>query len=100
MNMDEVEGTARNVAGKAQKAFGDVTGDTNTQLGGVARQVAGRAQDAYGDARDVAEDAARQVGRLVGEQPVLALLAAGAIGYALGLLTGSAMDRRSSWRRW
>lgn len=93
-NRDEIEGTVRNVAGKAQEAFGNLTGDTKTQVEGAARQVAGRAQDAYGQARDVAQDATRQVGRMVEQQPVVSLLIAGVIGYALGLLTAGATDRR------
>ncbi len=39
--------------------------------------------------------AAAQVGRGVEQQPIIALLIAGAIGYALGLLTAyAASDRR------
>jgi ElaB/YqjD/DUF883 family membrane-anchored ribosome-binding protein len=57
--------------------------------------VAGRAQEAYGDAKDMTRSAAAQVGRGVEQQPIIALLIAGAIGYALGLLTAyAASDRR------
>ncbi len=45
------------------------------------------AQEAYGQAREVARSTAAQVGRGVEQQPVVALLIAGVIGYALGLLT-------------
>ena len=100
MNMDEIEGKARDTVGKAQQAFGDVTGDTAHQAEGMARQVAGRAQDAYGEAKEAARGAAQQVGRVVERQPVLSLLVAGAVGYALAMLTLGAVDRRSSWRRW
>lgn len=99
MNVNDLEGTARGVAGKAQEAYGDLTGDKSQQAEGVSRQVAGRAQDAYGDVKDAAQGAARQVGRVVEKQPVLSLLVAGAIGYALALLTVSAADHGSS-RRW
>ncbi|RAI57580.1 CsbD family protein [Roseicella frigidaeris] len=98
MDKNEIEGAARNVAGKAQEAYGKFTDDAEHEAKGVARQVAGKAQEAYGDARDVARDAARQVGQVVEKQPVLSLLVAGAVGYALALLTLGVVDRGS--RRW
>ena len=100
MDMDEIEGKARGAVGKAQKAFGDVTGDTATQAEGMARQVAGQAQDAYGEAKDAARGAAQQLGRAVEQQPLVSLLVAGAVGFALAALTLGATDRRSSRRRW
>ena len=45
MNKDEVVGTAKNLGGKAQEAFGNVTGDTKSQVEGIINQTAGAAQD-------------------------------------------------------
>src|SRR5690349_23797467 len=89
-NSDNLEGAARGVVGKAQEAFGKVTEDSGQRAEGIARQVAGRAQDAYGDARQVAGEAAHQVGRAVRAQPVVSVLVAAAVGYALGILTAGA----------
>ncbi|MBK1658558.1 CsbD family protein [Paracraurococcus ruber] len=99
MNTDDIEGAARGVVGKAQRAYGEVTNDVGHQASGTARELAGRAQEVYGEAKDAAQGAARQVGRVVEKQPVLSLLVAGAIGYGLALLTVSATTERS-WRRW
>jgi uncharacterized protein YjbJ (UPF0337 family) len=57
MNDDRVIGTAKNLGGKAQEAFGHVTGDTKSQVEGVINQAAGAAQDLYGQA--MASDAAQ-----------------------------------------
>ncbi|MEH3087867.1 MAG: CsbD family protein [Xylophilus ampelinus] len=46
---EKTEGTIQNIAGRVQDAFGAATGDTGSQLKGKARQVAGDAQSAYGD---------------------------------------------------
>ena len=87
MDEDRIGGTVKQAAGKVQGAAGDLLGDNKTQAEGAAREIAGRAQDAYGQAKDVTRGAAEQVGRGVEQQPVVALLIAGVIGYALGLLT-------------
>ena len=59
MNRDQVIGTAKNLGGKAQEAFGKVTGDTKSQVEGVINQAAGAAQDLYGQAKETASDAAQ-----------------------------------------
>lgn len=61
MNKDEVSGTAKNLGGKAQEAFGNVTGDTKSQVEGVINQAAGAAQELYGQAKETASDAARAI---------------------------------------
>lgn len=87
MNSDRFEGTAKDLAGKAQEGFGNLTGDERHQAEGVARQAAGRVQEVYGEARDYAQHAGERVVRQVEQQPVTALLIVGAVGYVLGLLT-------------
>ena len=94
MNSDNFEGTARGAAGKVQEAFGDITGDTKNKVEGMGRQVAGRAQEAYGDAKDAARNASQQVGEVVQNQPVVSLLVAGVVGFALGILTIGMTSRR------
>jgi uncharacterized protein YjbJ (UPF0337 family) len=97
MDENQAGGAVRQAAGRAQGAAGEFLGDARTRVEGAARDVAGRAQEAYGDARDMARSAAAQVGRGVEQRPVIALLIAGAIGYALGLLTAYAASDRRRW---
>ena len=61
MNRDQVIGTAKNLGGKAQEAFGNVAGDTKSQVEGVINQAAGAAQDLYGQAKETASDAAQAI---------------------------------------
>lgn len=46
---EKAEGTLQNIAGRVQDAVGGATGDTSTQVEGKARQLAGKAQQSYGD---------------------------------------------------
>ena len=87
---------------------GDLVGDDETSAKGVVNQVAGVAQNAYGQAKDAVQQAVdaapefvdrassagqryyeqgnRAVAGRVGEQHLVALLIAGAVGYGLGWL--------------
>lgn len=73
---DNVQGKARDMAGRAQQAFGDAVGDARTQAQGVYNQAAGQAQ----------EQAAR-VAEVIRDQPLTATLIALGVGYILGRLT-------------
>ena len=73
------DGTLRNLGGKVQDAVGDLTGDTSTQARGKVNEAAGSEQDMYGRAVD-------EVGGLVADQPVIAMLAAAGVGLVLGFL--------------
>jgi uncharacterized protein YjbJ (UPF0337 family) len=81
MDENRVTGAARNIAGKAEEAIGSVTNDPNMEGRGAARQVIGEAQNMYGNAVD-------SVRTYTNEAPVTALLIAGGIGMALGILLG------------
>jgi uncharacterized protein YjbJ (UPF0337 family) len=81
MDEDRIEGAARTIGGKAQKAFGSLTGDQETEGKGMAQEAMGRAQNLYGNAVDSMKDYTH-------EQPISALLIAGGIGMALGMLIG------------
>ena len=121
MNEDRVTGTAENLAGKAEKAFGDATGNPETQLGGRAREMAGKAQNIYGQARDAARDAAdaatgyakdvynsdtvrdssEALARKVQDNPLSSIVTAGAIGFALALwMTRPSRRRPPRWRHY
>ncbi|MBR0797871.1 CsbD family protein [Bradyrhizobium jicamae] len=108
MDKDRIYGSAKEFAGKAEGAVGDVTGDAQTQASGRVREAAGTVQDLYGQAKDAARDAAdtaanyakdayenrgetirsgqRAMAKTVQDNPLGSLLIAGGIGFALALL--------------
>jgi len=57
MNRDQVEGTAKDIAGKVQRKVGEVTGNTSQEIKGGAKQVEGKVQRGAGDVRDAADKA-------------------------------------------
>jgi uncharacterized protein YjbJ (UPF0337 family) len=121
MNEDRIAGAAKDFAGKTETAFGDVTGDTESQASGRAREMAGKAQNLYGQAKDAARDAAdaatgfakdvynsrgealrdgsQALAQKVQDNPLGSLVAAGAIGFALALfMTRPPRRRQPRWR--
>jgi len=61
MDKDRVKGTMDDAAGRIQRQAGEWTGDTHAQVEGAARQVKGKVEKAVGQAKDAARDAqARQ----------------------------------------
>lgn len=115
VDTDRVVGAAKDFGGRAQGAVGDALGSDRDSMEGRYREAEGRAQRIYGqtkdavrdiadDVSDYAEDAYGRVSRhggtylrdgrervetQVGENPFLALLIAGAVGYGLALLLHS-----------
>jgi uncharacterized protein YjbJ (UPF0337 family) len=49
VNRDQVKGTAKDVAGKVQRKFGELTGNKRQQAKGAAKQVAGKVQRGTGN---------------------------------------------------
>lgn len=119
MNEDRVTGAAQDLAGKAEKTFGDMAGNPETQIGGRAREMGGKAQNIYGQAKDAARDAAdaatgyakdfynsdrlrngsEALAQKVQDNPLGSLVTAGAIGFALALwMTRSPRRRQPRWR--
>jgi uncharacterized protein YjbJ (UPF0337 family) len=107
MDKDRISGTARDFAGKAESAIGNVAGDAKTEAQGRFRETAGTAQNLYGQAKDAARDAtdaaagfakdtyaksgdtfrdgSQAIANSVQENPIGSLLIAGGIGFALAL---------------
>lgn len=56
MNKDQVEGVAKDIAGKVQETAGQVVGSNKQQAKGVAKQVEGKAQKAAGDVKDAVKN--------------------------------------------
>ena len=59
MNKDQVKGSIKGAVGKAQEAAGKAIGSDEQRLKGIRKQVAGRAQKAVGDLKEVAKDIGR-----------------------------------------
>ena len=95
MDENRVSGTAKNIGGKLEEGFGQVTGDTKAQADGVVKQVKGTAQDMYGQARDAASDVAgsardtassfeKLLRNTIETQPYTAVFVALGMGWLLG----------------
>jgi uncharacterized protein YjbJ (UPF0337 family) len=59
MNKDQIKGTGRDLAGKAQEKMGEMTGSTKDQAKGLGKQVEGKVQKGVGDVKDSAHDASK-----------------------------------------
>ena len=57
MNKDQVKGVVKDATGKLQEKVGQVTGNKTEQAKGLGKQVAGTAQKAYGDAKETLKGA-------------------------------------------
>ena len=108
VNKDRLEGAAREIGGKTERAVGDLTGDTKTQAEGIVDQVGGAARNAYGQAKEAVRSVAsdlpdyvdqatdlgeryyregnRAISRTLGEDRIAGFMIAGAIGYGLAWL--------------
>jgi len=108
MDTDRIVGSAKDYAGRAEGAIGDMTGDAKTQASGKAREAAGTVQNLYGQAKDAVRDAtdtaasyakdayensgdtfrdgSQVIAQKVKDNPLGALMVAGGIGFALALL--------------
>lgn len=52
MNKHQAEGTAKDIAGKAQEKLGEMTDNHESQAKGEARQVEGKTQKKAGDVKE------------------------------------------------
>jgi uncharacterized protein YjbJ (UPF0337 family) len=59
MNKDQVKGTAKKVAGKAQEQAGKLVGSTKLEVKGLHQQADGHIQKTVGDAKEVLKDLRR-----------------------------------------
>ncbi|WP_024574257.1 MULTISPECIES: CsbD family protein [unclassified Afipia] len=117
MDKDRITGAAKDAAGKIEGAFGRATSDASAEASGRAREAAGTVQNLYGQAKDAARDIGdaasgyakealdtgsdiyrdgnKAVASAVREQPLGALLVAGAVGFALALMLNRQPRRRT-----
>lgn len=96
-NENPAEGRMRDMADQARQAFGMMSEDENREMTAPRRRLRSRARHLYGEARHTVEDATRVVGRRISDQPLPAMLIAGALGFALGVLL---FRRDESDMRW
>jgi uncharacterized protein YjbJ (UPF0337 family) len=109
MDTDRIAGSANNMAGKAEDAAGNPTGDTQTQAARAVREAAGNAQNLYGQAKDATRDAAGAaldyargpasdaLAKAVRDNPGGSLLIAALAGFALALLMRPQPRRRGRY---
>jgi uncharacterized protein YjbJ (UPF0337 family) len=57
MNRDQVEGMAKDVAGKVQRKVGEATDNTSQQIKGGAKQVEGKIQRGAGNLEKASDNA-------------------------------------------
>ncbi|MBK6593125.1 MAG: CsbD family protein [Burkholderiales bacterium] len=53
MNKNQVNGIAKDIAGKVQEKVGDITGSTSQQAKGIQKQISGQAEEKLGDAKEL-----------------------------------------------
>jgi uncharacterized protein YjbJ (UPF0337 family) len=53
---DQVKGMIDDAAGRAKRQVGEWTGDTDAQIEGTAQQIRGKAEKALGNIKDTAKD--------------------------------------------
>jgi uncharacterized protein YjbJ (UPF0337 family) len=56
MNTDQIKGSAKDMAGKAQRKVGEAIGSTEQQIKGATTQAEGKAQKVVGNAKEVYKD--------------------------------------------
>src|SRR5579871_2664137 len=106
MNEDRVAGTAKDFAGKTERAFGDATGNPQNLYGqardavqDAADTATDYARDIYNNQGDALRDGSEALAKKVRDNPLGSLVTAGAIGFALALLLARPARRRSPrWR--
>ncbi len=57
MNKDRVKGKVDEIVGSATRQFGNVTGDSSTEIKGAVQQIKGKVETAVGNLKQAAHDA-------------------------------------------
>lgn len=109
MNTDQFAGTARSIGGRIEEVAGAAMNDRSLQTDGIIDQAKGAAQNLYGDAKDKVRDAYDRVApatrdgieravNVTRQHSLLAILAAGAVGFALAVaFRDTNSPSRGSW---
>ena len=59
MNTDQVKGTIKDTAGKAQQKLGETVGSEKQQVKGLEKQIEGKVQKAVGNAKEAVKGASK-----------------------------------------
>ena len=59
MNKNQIQGTAKNIVGKAQVEAGKLVDSKEQQVKGLGKQIAGTVQKTIGDAKEIARNASK-----------------------------------------
>jgi uncharacterized protein YjbJ (UPF0337 family) len=57
MNKDQLKGSVKDVAGKAQEKIGEMTGNDKQQIKGLKNQAEGKIQKGVGNVKEAFDDA-------------------------------------------
>jgi uncharacterized protein YjbJ (UPF0337 family) len=57
MNKDQLKGHMKDLAGRAQRKIGELTGSKEQQAKGIMKQAEGKVQKGVGDVKNIARDA-------------------------------------------
>lgn len=109
MDEDRFKGAAQQAGGKIEGAIGSMTGDQKTKAEGYVDDVAGSAQRTYGQAKDAVRDTVGRVSDQAGDygsqvldqieeagdyladtieqRPIVSLLIAAGVGFLIALAT-------------
>lgn len=56
MDKDRIRGKGKNIAGRVQEAWGDLTGDKGQEAKGQGKQIEGNLQEGIGKVKDAVRD--------------------------------------------
>lgn len=59
MNKNQIQGVAKDIAGKIQETSGKLVGNKEQEAKGLLKQVEGKAEKALGDAKEVIKDSVK-----------------------------------------
>lgn len=112
MDSDRVVGAAKSMSGNAEREIGKAGDDASTTASGATTEAVGIVQNAAGQVKDAAKETAENISNasaaaydrgseLVARSPGNALLLAGVIGFALGVIvTQGSQPRRNTLQRY
>ncbi len=102
MNEDRIEGAATTLGGRVKTNLGEITGDKKLQSDGLTDKARGSTQNMFGGAQDAlrsaldqappeVRDSAERAMAAARKNPLLAMLAVGAVGLVLAkMFSGTA----------
>lgn len=69
MNKQQIKGSAKDMAGKAQREAGDLMDSPSQEAKGVAKQISGKAEKALGNAKEALRGSSDRVSERASSTP-------------------------------